>query len=371
MAPWFTQLYATGDTAFTEPGDKHERGGQHMQSPSHLSTATAALAISSFLVLLAGCGGGGGSTDPAPPPPPPPTAGPTEAQRIAAATTTANSHAKCTAVAPFFWEVGDRSAARASGSVLRAGDSTRVEAGTPMALASATKWLFGAYVVQKRGGVLSADEVRYLHFRSGHTSFVACLPGQTVDACLAFPAANGAYTAANDGRFFYDGGHMQKLASLVGLGAMGNAALAAEFRSVLGDDLAFTFSQPQLAGAAQGTPDDYTRFLRRLLDGRLRLGELLGTQAVCTNPATCLNAVATPVPASESWSYSLGHWVETDPVVGDGASSSAGAFGFYPWIDATRTWYGVLARQAAAGSGNESADCGRLIRKAWVTGVAP
>ena len=62
--------------------------------------------------------------------------------------------------------------------------------------------------------------------------------------------------------------------------------------------------------------------------------------------------------------------METDPTVGDGAFSSAGAFGFYPWIDATRSWYGVLARQTAAGSGNESAQCGRLIRKAWVTGVA-
>jgi hypothetical protein len=30
-----------------------------------------------------------------------------------------------------------------------------------------------------------------------------------------------------------------------------------------------------------------------------------------------------------------------------------------------------MARQAAAGSGIESANCGRLIRKAWVTGVSP
>ena len=239
-----------------------------------------------------------------------------------------------------------------------------------MALASATKWLFSAYVVELRAGVLSADDIRYLHFRSGHTSFSVCLPGQTVDGCLAFPAANGAYTAATDGRFFYDGGHMQKLASLVGLGNLNNGALATEMRSLLGDDVALSFNQPQLAGGAQATPADYARFLRKMLDGRLRLGALLGTQAVCTNPATCPNALATPVPSNESWNYSLGHWVEADPVVGDGAFNSAGAFGFYPWIDATRTWYGVLARQAVAGSGNESAQCGRLIRKAWVTGTA-
>ena len=340
-----------------------------LSMPRPAWTPPATWALSAVLAVMAGCGGGGAS-DPAPTPPPP-SSGPSEAQRIAAATATASGNPACTAAAPFYWEVGDRSAPRASGSVNRAGNTTVYTADTSMALASATKWLFGAYVVELRAGTPSADEVRHLHFRSGHTSFVSCLPGQTVDGCLAFPAANGAYTAATDGRFFYDGGHMQKLASLVGLGNMNNGALATELRSLLGDDVAISFNQPQLAGGAQGTPADYARFLRKMLDGRLRLGALLGTQAVCTNPATCPNALATPVPANESWNYSLGHWVEADPVVGDGAFNSAGAFGFYPWIDATRSWYGVLARQAAAGSGNESANCGRLIRKAWVSGVAP
>lgn len=339
--------------------------------PHHRSHRRATLGwLALALASLAGCGGGGDG-EPAPAPPPPPAAGPTELQRIAAATSTANNHAACTAVAPFYWEVGDRNAARASGTVLRTGDATTYGADSLLALASATKWLFAAYVVELRGGTVPADEVRHLHFRSGYTSFTSCLPGQTVDGCLALPAANGAYTAATDGRFFYDGGHMQKLASLVGLGNMNNGALATELRSLLGDDIGLSFNQPQLAGGAQATPADYARFLRKLLDGRLKLGALLGTQAVCTNPDTCPNALATPVPRSESWNYALGHWVEADPVVGDGAFSSAGAFGFYPWIDATRSWYGVLARQAAAGSGHASAQCGRLIRKAWLTGSAP
>lgn len=334
-----------------------------------LRVTAATLALSA---MLAGCGGGGSDpAPPPPPPPPPPPASPSEAQRIAAATSTASNHAACTAVAPFYWEIGDRSARRAGGSIPRAGNTTVYDADSSLALASATKWLFGAYVAEVRAGALSAEDIRHLHFRSGYTSFTACLPGQTVDGCLAFPAANGTYTAATDGRFFYDGGHMQKLASLMGLGNLNNGALATELRAMLGDDVLITFNQPQLAGGAQGSAADYARFLRKMLDGRLRLGALLGTQAVCTNPATCPNALATPVPASENWNYSLGHWVEADPVVGDGAFSSAGAFGFYPWIDASRTWYGVLARQAAAGSGNESVNCGRLIRKAWVTGTAP
>jgi hypothetical protein len=53
--------------------------------------------------------------------------------------------------------------------------------------------------------------------------------------------------------------------------------------------------------------------------------------------------------------------------VGDGAFSSPGTYGFYPWVDATRTIYGVLGREAPSGQGYPSAVCGRLIRRAWVT----
>jgi len=63
-------------------------------------------------------------------------------------------------------------------------------------------------------------------------------------------------------------------------------------------------------------------------------------------------------------------------MVGDGAFSSAGAFGFYPWIDASKTWYGIVARKQvmsgqdpdqSLGEGYRSTMCGRLIRKAWIT----
>ena len=94
--------------------------------------------------------------------------------------------------------------------------------------------------------------------------------------------------------------------------------------------------------------------------------DALGTHPVCTNPRTCANAENAPSPPGESWHYSIGHWVEDDPDVGDGAFSSPGAFGFYPWIDRTKTSYGVLARSAANGA-IASVYCGRLIRKAWAT----
>jgi hypothetical protein len=64
--------------------------------------------------------------------------------------------------------------------------------------------------------------------------------------------------------------------------------------------------------------------------------------------------------------------VENDPVWlaggGDAAYSSPGLAGFYPWIDSSRTYYGVLARiDLSQGAGGASTACGRLIRKAWLT----
>jgi hypothetical protein len=163
---------------------------------------------------------------------------------------------------------------------------------------------------------------------------------------------------------------MEKHASLVGLGPLANGPLATEIQSQIGSDVLLAYSQPQLAGGIVSSAANYAIMLRKILAGTLKMHDLLGTNAVCTNPLTCPTAVNTPVPTTESWSYSIGHWVEDDPVVGDGAFSSAGSFGFYPWIDATKTLYGVLARSSASGSGYDSASCGRLIRKAWVTAVA-
>lgn len=290
--------------------------------------------------------------------------GPTESQRLAAASATAQSGSNlCSGLGPFYWEIGDASAARASGSV-----GSTYTANTSMNIASASKWLYGAYVAQLRGGVLTADDIKFLSFRSGYTDFSWCSPGHTVDQCVAYQN-NNVLNPAHDGLFVYAGGHMQKHASLNGLGALNNTTLATEMRRLLGNDMALSYSQPQLAGGVVSTAADYAVFLRKVLRRDLAMGHLLGTNAVCASPKDCLVLrTQTPAPATEAWSYSMGHWVETDPTVGDGAFSSAGAFGFYPWIDSSRTYYGIVAREASAGSGFESASCGRLIRKAWVTG---
>lgn len=313
--------------------------------------------IGASCLALAACGGSSGGSDPM-------------AARTLAATNTAQSNTACTAIQPFYWEIGDKTQRLASASA----GGTTYTASTSMPIASASKWLYGAYVAERRAGVLTAEDIKYLHFQSGYTNFSmgGCDNADTVASCLTHDG-NGDYSTGTDGKFYYSGGHMQKHASLpspgMGLGAMANAALATEVRAQLGTDIDLSYTQPQLAGGVKTTANDYALFLRKLLNNQLKMAALLGSNKVCTNPTTCTDALRTPITANVDWHYSVGHWVEDDPASGDGAFSSAGAFGFYPWVDAGKTYYGIVARVDLIGGGNDSAICGALIRKAWMTSV--
>ena len=317
-----------------------------------------------------------GETPTTPSPIPEPTPTTANAQRIAAVKTTAEKvTGPCADIQPFYWEIGDKTGLLGSGSVLKPGSATAYTAQTTMSIASASKWIYGAYVAERRAGELTAEDIQFLTFRSGYTNFTVagCDNFDTVAECVA-RSTNGQFTAANVGRFAYDGGHMEKHASLaapgMNLGPMANAALAAEIRRVLGTDINLTYTQPQLAGGVRSSAADYAVFLRKMLNNQLKIAALLGTNATCTNPATCPTAVNTPIGGNVSWGYSIGHWVESDPVSGDGSFSSAGAFGFYPWINKDKTLYGIVARVSGLNAGEESAICGNLIRRAWVSGVA-
>jgi hypothetical protein len=315
-------------------------------------------ALTAVVIFSGGCSGGDGT-------------GTTGSKQAVAATATAETNASCIAVAPFYWAIGDTSGTLVSGSV---GAGAPV-ASTVMSIASGSKWLFGAYAVQKMGGTPASMYVPFLNFTSGYVGFNGnpCPSSATVDDCFA--DLGGMQIEADIGMFDYDGAHLQRLASLMGLGADDNAALTAEVKSQIGPEINFEYTQPQPAGGVDTSADQYALFLEKLLvrsPTPLLIGSTLGSDAVCTNPTTCAAAVFSPIPGSatstESWHYGLTHWIEDDPQVGDGAFSSAGTYGFYPWVDATRTIYGVLAREAPAGQGYPSAVCGRLIRKAWVTG---
>lgn len=298
-----------------------------------------------------------------------PTEGPAAATRASAAKSTAEANPDCKALGGFYWEVGEAGGSLASGEVINGGD--RVGATSFMPVASASKWIYSSYIAEKRHGALSAGDIKFLTFRSGYTNFglPICLKDETVADCLTH-GTNGQYTAANDGLFFYDSGHMQQHASRPELGAVGGldrVGLTAEVRGGLGGDIDITYMQPQLAGGVWTTASDYAVFLRKLLGSKLAMSALLGSNATCTNPLVCPKEAAhTPIPSNESWHYSIGHWIEDDPIVGDGSYSSLGTFGFYPWVDSSLRYYGILARNEVSG-GVGSVRCGRQIRKAWLS----
>src|SRR3990167_1834209 len=307
-------------------------------------------------------------------------------KRISAAEATAASNSACTAIEPFYWEIGDRSDRIAGKSE---GDGS-VLASTDMKIASASKWVFGAYVLEKRGNVLTEEDIKALTMRTVYSNFRygLCIEGTqlqqdalTVRQCFeksASGSANNDRIDADDGKFNYNGGHFQYWAVQNGLEDEYNETLAIELRGLFGNAFQLDFDSPQLAGGMYMNALNYAFFLRTILSDDLYMHDRLRSEAVCTNLADCPDtATYTPIPTGEAWHYSLGHWVEDDPAVGDGAFSSPGYFGFYPWIDADKKWYGIVARGVEPGNlleflfgdtAMESVACGRKIRKAWLSG---
>ena len=358
-----------------------------------------------LMVLLASCGKGssdGGSGD---------TGGDgggsiTQQARMQAAETTASDDSLCTTLTPFYWEIGDKDGVLDSGTG-GDGSGTPPNSETPMAIASASKWIFAAYALERldvsNTHPLTTDQMQELNFTSGydHMADATCTLTTTVGGCLnaSNPAggANSDRHSADIGHFFYNGGHMQTMAvSSFNLGGdyinfiSNTPKLATDIESYVGQDLVLDYSNPSLAGGADTTAATYGAFLRKVLTGDLRMRDYLSADVVCThtNSSDCPTARYSPVNetapgpvnnvSDEAWHYSLGHWIEDDPGVGDGAFSSPGADGFYPWIDASKTYYGVLARYVPIAQANAapakqkpyvlSVYCGRAIRKAWMTG---
>lgn len=260
----------------------------------------------------------------------------------------ANTDPLCKNVAPFYWEIGDANGKIGGGSV----GTTYVQT-TKMDIASASKWIYGAYVVQK-----NRVDVPYLNFTSGYVTFDQCIgmTRPTVYKC-SVKNNNEILTPSAIGKFYYSGAHMQMHAASTGLGPLGLTQLATEIGSVVKYPT-LKYTTIQLAGGVNTSASEYAAFLRNILNGSLLIKDKLGSNAVLTQGDTALNS-----PTGNNWSYSLGHWVEYPQ--GDGAYSSTGTFGFYPWIDKNKTTYGVLARKSITGAGDRSAACGAAIRKAY------
>jgi hypothetical protein len=329
------------------------------------------------------------------------------ANSMAAAKSTAANNAECKApniTNAFYWEIGDKSGALVSGIQPSSTGTTldpqgnQISASTSLwSIASASKWLYSSYVVETRGSATILAEtpssnpydIPYLNFTSGWV-FLGNYPPtsntcgllDTIDQCIAgIPSDPTTPDASAVGKFWYDSDHMQEHATLVmGLGGDGVGDLKTLLQTSIGANVAYSI--PILAAGGYTTSDDYAAFLRSILTGTLQMSKTLSAFPVCTNSTVAgCNAVAGQSPIAsasnnaEAWHYSLGHWIEDDPEVGDGSFSSPGALGFYPWIDKTSTYYGLLVREddsaqtSGAYEGYQSAVCGRLIRQAWVSGV--
>jgi hypothetical protein len=329
-------------------------------------------------------------------------------QRVTAVNATVTNNSICKNIDIFYWQIGDKTGALAAGwGGINAPQNPQVETvegigpNVPMGVASASKWVFGAYAMQRDGyAALSSGSIdvdgrslarkRFLNFTSGYDQEETplCLK-HTVADCFTGSIAN--YNPASANKFSYNGGHMQAYAMALGLGdyrdddgLLNGIFLADEIRRIANRFSTLTYDFPSLAGGANMSPNTYAEFLRAMLNQDLELGRYLGADPVCAwvDPAatnkTC-DALATPISGSsddinysdEHWHYSYGHWIENDPFVGDGAFSSPGAFGFYPWINADKTLYGIVARKETVigRPALESVGCGRLIRRAWQTGI--
>ncbi|HVO21216.1 MAG TPA: hypothetical protein VMU15_18280 [Anaeromyxobacter sp.] len=313
----------------------------------------------------------------------------TVAGRTRAVQETVASAPECTSLTPFYWEMGDASGRLASGAGGEEGAA--VDPSVAMPIASASKLIFGAYALERQSlaEIAAAGDIPYLNFTSGYhgLSDLLCDLAATVGGCLQ-AGANGALTPGDVGRFYYNGAHLQAYA--VAVSRLGDDCsdtypctpkLSDEVQAWIGD-IGLGYGTPGLAGGARISPSGYALFLRHILAGDLAIRDHLGEAAVCawTHHDDC-GALYSPVnessPAATGndvsdlrWHYSLAHWVEDD-----GAFSSAGAFGFYPFLDASRTYYGILARHdtrvgAMPPPYYASVACGRLIRAAWLSGAA-
>jgi hypothetical protein len=270
----------------------------------------------------------------------------------------------CKRISPFYLEIADKEQIIISEQI---GDSP-FKRETVLPVASASKWIFAGYVVDKLAGDLNQDIIQALTMRSGHTQFQvsSCIENdfKTVEECAAF-GNNSLQIPAHKKRFYYNNGHQQALAISLGLGGMDKKQLSEEINHYLnlGDDL--DFNSMQLGGGMSLSVASYAHFLSALLRGDLKLAQSLGSYKTCTWGDRCPQALYSPVELPDS--YSIGHWVESL----DGAYSSAGLFGFYPWIDSQKRHYGIISRFSVDfsdgigyGPGYTSMLCGQAIRQA-------
>ncbi|TGK01297.1 hypothetical protein EHQ53_08675 [Leptospira langatensis] len=303
--------------------------------------------------------------------------------QLDAVETTATTNISCTKLGAFYWEIGDGTGALGYSSVNGSVNQT-----STLLIASASKWIWGAYVLEKVG-TPGVNEQFYLRMQSGYDNVAdnKCNV-TTVTSCFTNgPGRDGTNNnnyqyVSDENKFYYNGGHFQAYAALnpsslsPALTSYDRTQLTSEIATVVlgGTNPDFFYATPQLAGGVQTTAQVYAIFLRRILNSNLVMRSYLGADTVPTlpalHPSQALYSPFTTGINKEDVHYSYAHWLEDSPQ-SDGAFSSPGKFGFYPWIDSGVTTYGIIARYSTSALAYaESVYCGRLLRTAYATGVA-
>jgi hypothetical protein len=141
-------------------------------------------------------------------------------------------------------------------------------------------------------------------------------------------------------------------------------------------------TNPRLAGGIISSAYDYAKMVRALyLKTHLMPETIINMEKDRTNVTISYSPAAA---FGLQWHYAFGHWVECNsskfqPICGTDdyyVRSSAGAFGFYPFLDRTNHYYGVLS--TAGSSASDSVlmfydvkdDINAAIRSAYTAPVA-
>ena len=195
-------------------------------------------------------------------------------------------------------------------------------------------------------------------------------PRYTLSECVS-EIHDGGLDFAPGEAFVYGPNHMQ-VAALMAERASGRALSDVLREDILGPagasgDTGFgTSRNPRYSGGASATADDYARVLRALLAGEL----LADSETFQRERSSGARIEAQPAgldAAALDWRYGFGFWVECDavPFTRDCAReptiSSAGLFGFVPWIDTEAGYWGVIAMEEP-GPNTESTELQQILQ---------
>ena len=161
------------------------------------------------------------------------------------------SEALCQNLGDYYWEIGDQ-----SGRLLYGSSNGTISSDTNLLIASASKLVFAAYIVERKYGKLSNKEISYLEMTSGYDNLnpVLCSRRLAETPLDCFNTRNNnKITTDHIGEFSYNGGHFQKLMIDFDLGNLNNSGLTMDLQNILGDDIKISYTSPQAAAGMSST----------------------------------------------------------------------------------------------------------------------